>query len=260
MIALVATACGSTPADEGDTDSKTQGSTATPQGPGSSVAQTPSGSDGDRSADLSFSLLSTNGGVVSFNDLRGMVPLSVFFFGGSSCLGCDGKLQSLQNVYSRLKEIGAEVIAISTNPPEQNRTTVDELGIEFPVLTDSDGSVSERWGVFNLLGNQHAAPAMFVFDSSGDEIARKIGASASELPDVDETLQVIQRSLESGTAATTATPPTSGQPSAGQSNNAGLGPGVTDFKLPDAISGGEIGLSETLQDRHVVLVFYRAFW
>ena len=36
--------------------------------------------------------------------------------------------------------------------------------------------------------------------------------------------------------------------------------GVTDFRLPDAISGGEVSLSETLESQHVVLVFYRAFW
>ena len=39
-----------------------------------------------------------------------------------------------------------------------------------------------------------------------------------------------------------------------------LSPGVTDFRLPDAISGGEVSLSETLETKHVVLVFYRAYW
>ena len=39
-----------------------------------------------------------------------------------------------------------------------------------------------------------------------------------------------------------------------------LNPGVTDFHLPDAISGGEVSLSETLESQHVVLVFYSAFW
>jgi hypothetical protein len=39
-----------------------------------------------------------------------------------------------------------------------------------------------------------------------------------------------------------------------------LSPGVTDFRLPDAISGDKVSLSETLETKHVVLVFYRAFW
>jgi peroxiredoxin len=39
-----------------------------------------------------------------------------------------------------------------------------------------------------------------------------------------------------------------------------LGEGVTDFRLPDAISETEIALSGTLIEHNVVLVFYRAFW
>jgi hypothetical protein len=35
---------------------------------------------------------------------------------------------------------------------------------------------------------------------------------------------------------------------------------VTDTRLPDAISYGEVSLSETLETKHIVLVFYRPFW
>jgi hypothetical protein len=48
---------------------------------------------------------------------------------------------------------------------------------------------------------------------------------------------------------------------AGDANSdSALSPGVTDFRLPDAISGGDVSLSETLETQHVVLIFYRAFW
>ncbi|MBM3959080.1 MAG: redoxin domain-containing protein [SAR202 cluster bacterium] len=38
-----------------------------------------------------------------------------------------------------------------------------------------------------------------------------------------------------------------------------LGPGLHDFKLPDA-QGGEVALSQYLGQKNVVLVFYRAWW
>ena len=197
--------------------------------------------------------------MVNFDDLRGTVPVAVFFYGGANCTGCEVRLRTLQFNYGRFRALGAEVIAISTDRPEQARVTVDSLEIEFPVLSDADGEVSERWSVLNLLGNGHAAPAMFVFGPSGEEIARQTAASATALPGVDETLQVIQRSLESGTAAATATPPSSSS-SPNISDAVSLGPGVTDFTLPDAIHEVDLTLSEELRENNVVLVFYRAFW
>lgn len=38
-----------------------------------------------------------------------------------------------------------------------------------------------------------------------------------------------------------------------------LGPGLHDFKLPDA-QGGEVQLSQYLGEKNVILVFYRAWW
>lgn len=256
-IAAAVIACGSAPGSP----ARIEGRNPTPTS--SAIDSNGGGSEASPTADSSanFSLLSTNGGVVNFNDLRGTVPVAVFFYGGADCTGCEVRLRTLQSNYGRFKALGAEVVAISTNQPEHTRTTVDSLDIEFPVLSDSDGEVSDRWGVFNLLGNGHAAPALFVFGPSGEEIARQTAASATALPGVDETLQVIQRSLESGNAAPTAT--SSPQQSQGPANDGAgvfLHPRVTDFRLPDAINGGEVTLSETLRDRNVVLVFYRAFW
>ncbi len=213
-----------------------------------------------------FSLLSTNGGVVNFDDIRGTVPVGLFFYGGADCVACEDRLRTMQEHYSRFKQIGAELIAISTDLPEKTRMTVDSIGVEFPVLSDVNGSVSESWGIFNLSGNGHAAPALFVFGPSGDELGRQIGFSASDLPGLEEMLQTIQRSLDTGTAEPTPTPapatPQAATPTPEDPIIAtlSLGPGVTDFRLPDAIGGGEVSLSETLGDSNVVLVFYRAFW
>ncbi len=39
-----------------------------------------------------------------------------------------------------------------------------------------------------------------------------------------------------------------------------LGPGLTDFTLPNANGGASVKLSSYLGKKSVVLVFYRAFW
>lgn len=257
ILAATVIGCGSSAADEDAS------ATASPTQQVASDSQKAPGSVNDsRDRSLNFSLLSTNGGVVSFSDLRGTIPVLVFFYGGSGCDGCEERLIELQENYSRFRQLGSELVAVSTDLPEKTRSSVDRLGIEFPVLSDVDGSVSENWGVFNVTGNGHAAPAIFVFGPSGEQLAMRVAISAAELPSIDEMLQTIQRSLESGTAQSTPTPlpAKSGIPAAGDSTLISLGPGVTDFKLPDAIGGGEVALSDTLKERNVVLVFYRAFW
>ncbi len=237
--------CGSSPDSGSDRDSS--GPASVDQAATESASSTPD-----------FSLLSTNGGVVSFGDLRGVVPVGLFFYGGADCDGCEDRLRLLQDSYHRFQQLGAELIAVSTDAPEKTRMTVDRAEIEFPVLSDVDGTVSQSWGVFNVLSNGHAAPAIVLFGPSGNEIARRVSTSADQLPDIEEMLQTFQRSLESATTDPTPTP--SADSAGGPAAPVLLGPGVTDFRLPDAINGGEVSLSETIRERNVVLVFYRAFW
>lgn len=248
--------------------------------PSQPVTVVPAATDSPSTTD-GFALLSTNGGVVNFGELRGAIPLVLFFYGGSDCTGCEDRLRELQDNYNRFKQLGAELIAVSTDAPEITRVTADNLAIEFPVLSDIDGAVARRWGLFSLLGTGQIAPAIYVFNSAGDEVARQIARSAGELPSSDEVLQTLLRAMDSGTAEPTATPeptatheptaipqsaatpqsPIGPQPSpASSAAPVLLGAGVTDFRLPDAISETEIALSDTLIERNVVLVFYRAFW
>jgi peroxiredoxin len=136
-------------------------------------------------------LLSTNGNLVNFGDLRGTVPVGLFFYGGDDCTGCDARLSEMQDSYRRFRQAGAEQLTVSTDPPEQTRSTVERLGIESPVLSAVNGSVSAKWGLFNLLGNGHATPSLFVFDPVVEQLASQIGMSIAELPSIDEVLQII---------------------------------------------------------------------
>lgn len=209
--------------------------------------------------ELNFSLLSTNGGAVNFADLRGSVPVGLFFYGGPQCDGCNDYLLAMQVSYRQFKDLGAELIAITTDPPADARTNAETLGLEFAVLTDVEGTVAARWDVMNPSEPDHASPAIVLFDSTGSEIARQTGITATQLPSVEELLRTTRESVESGTALPTPTL-TPNRPTGSSGASEMLGPGVTDFLLPDAIGGGNVSLSETLGEKNVVLVFYRAFW
>ncbi len=61
---------------------------------------------------------------------------------------------------------GAQVVGISVDPPAHNRAMVEKLRLPFPLLSDPQGALSRRCGVWN--DDQHIAiPAIVVVDRVG---------------------------------------------------------------------------------------------
>jgi glutaredoxin-dependent peroxiredoxin len=58
------------------------------------------------------------------------------------------------------------VYGVSVDSAEQNRAMIEKLLLPFSLLSDSEGDVSRRYGVWDEDG-QIARPAIFVLDHSG---------------------------------------------------------------------------------------------
>ena len=68
-------------------------------------------------------------------------------------------------MYDEIKTAGAEVVAISVDPPARSASMSDDIGIGFPVLSDSSRATIIEWDVLNELENGGIAkPATFVVD------------------------------------------------------------------------------------------------
>ena len=91
------------------------------------------------------------------------------------------------------------MIAISTDTAENAAKMVDEHGIRFPVLHDTDGSVSRAWGTYDVLGDGLAAPSTFLIDGTGALAAWKIGQNILDRPSAGEILAAVQQMLREGT-------------------------------------------------------------
>ena len=110
------------------------------------------------------------------------------------------QLVELQNVYVMFRKLGAEVVAISTDSAANAERMVQEQGIEFPVLNDTDTSVSRAWRVFDLLDDERAAPATFVIDATGDLAFWKIGQNLIDRPSPGDILAAVQDLVREGSA------------------------------------------------------------
>ena len=94
----------------------------------------------------------------------------------------------MTSAYEEIAGHDAEVLAISLDNIDDAGQMVRELGIPFPVLSDTAGTVPKAYMVYNLLGDRLAAPATFVIDKQGVIRWKHVGRAAGDRPSADEIL------------------------------------------------------------------------
>lgn len=94
----------------------------------------------------------------------------------------------LQHRYGEFQARGVEVVALAVAPRESVEGVRSAIGASFPVLADPDHRVAEMYGVYNLLGDGLAAPAVFVLQN-GRILWSYVGQNAVDRPPVDEILK-----------------------------------------------------------------------
>ncbi len=150
------------------------------------------GTVGDGDLAPPFTLEEAGGKEVSLSDFRGR-PLVVVFFRTFLCAPCKKQIRDLQRAYPDIQRMRAEVVVISAESPEQNQAGKEEMGFKFPILSDSDHAVGEAYGVFNLLGDNLEAPAVFVLDGQGRIRWKYVGRDVADRPPVGRVLAELRK-------------------------------------------------------------------
>ena len=104
---------------------------------------------GDSAAD--FTLAGSNGELVSLSDFRGRSEVVLFFYPKDHSPACTAEACSFRDSYEVFRARGAEVIGISTDFPASHERFAGRFRLPFILLSDSDGSVRERYGVAKTL-------------------------------------------------------------------------------------------------------------
>lgn len=66
-------------------------------------------------------------------------------------------------------------------------------GIEYPMVADPNHDVSEAYGVYDLLGDGHAAPSMMIVDVDGSIVWSHVSWPSSERLGVSTILEQLPR-------------------------------------------------------------------
>ncbi len=113
-----------------------------------------------------FRLLSNSGNYVGLHDFLGTKNLVVYFYPKDFTRGCTAEACSFRDSYEAFKELGAEVIGISSDNQDSHGAFAKEHSLPFILLSDTDGSVRKAYGVKKSLG-LFEGRVSFVIDKKG---------------------------------------------------------------------------------------------
>jgi peroxiredoxin len=119
-----------------------------------------------------FALRDPEGELHSLADYRGEAVWVNFW--ATWCIPCREELPAMQRVAAEFEDDGLVVLAV--NQEESGRAAAaffDELGVDLPLLLDSEGDVSAQYRLFGL-------PASFFIDRGGILRSAKLGELSEE--------------------------------------------------------------------------------
>ncbi len=95
----------------------------------------------------SFSLPDVSRGTVASTNLLKRGPLVVVFYRGDWCPYCNLQLLDLQKHLPEIEGLGASLVAISPQTPDNSLTTAQKRHLTYNVLSDADGRVASKFGL-----------------------------------------------------------------------------------------------------------------
>lgn len=94
-----------------------------------------------------FSLTDQHGEPVKLAGFKGR-RVVVYFYPRADTPGCTTQACSLRDSMGDLAGLDAAVVGISPDPPEAQRKFDEKYGLGFPLLSDPDHEVAERYGAW----------------------------------------------------------------------------------------------------------------
>ena len=94
-----------------------------------------------------FTLTDADRNEVSLKGLLAAGPVVLTFYRGVWCPYCNIELKALEEVAEDIRSRGATLIAISMQGAADSRKSQKDNGLSFPVLTDKNGELAEKFGI-----------------------------------------------------------------------------------------------------------------
>lgn len=118
---------------------------------------------GDRAPPIMLALAD---GPTALRDLVRAGPVAVLFFAEASTPTCDAQLRTFVTDYDLVRDLGAQVVAISTDTAADQARFAQVLAAPFPIVSDPTGEAARAFGVFDTQ-TKRSVRAVFVIGRDG---------------------------------------------------------------------------------------------
>jgi peroxiredoxin Q/BCP len=100
-----------------------------------------------------FSAKDNNGNDFDSDSIIGKKPVVIYFYPKDNTPGCTAQACSFRDQYEDFKDLGAEVIGISSDSIASHEKFIQKYNLPFILLSDSDNKIRNLFGVkANLFG------------------------------------------------------------------------------------------------------------
>lgn len=125
-----------------------------------------------------FVLPNAVGDAVRLSELRAKGPVLLNFYRGGWCPYCNLELRALQEALPDIHELGASLVAISPETPDNSLSTREKNKLGFEVLSDSDNEVARAYGLVFALAEELRP----IYQEMGIDLPSRNGTQSFELP------------------------------------------------------------------------------
>ena len=139
-----------------------------------------------------FSAKDTNGNVFDSKDYLGKQPLVIYFYPKDDTPGCTAQACSFRDNYQDFKDLGAEVIGISSDTVQSHIRFKSKFNLPFILLSDHNKKLRKLFGVQNSL---FVIPGRETFVIDKDGIVLMVFNSMSSEIHITKALSVLKKIL-----------------------------------------------------------------
>jgi len=137
-----------------------------------------------------FTLSSQMGEVVSLKEMLGNREIVLYFYPKDKTPGCTTEAKAFRDRYEIFKEMGAEVIGVSSDSVGSHRDFANKCALPFILLSDVGGKVRKPYGVpstFGLLPGR----VTYIIDVKG-VVGRVFNSQMNPAKHVEEAAKVLR--------------------------------------------------------------------
>ncbi len=114
-----------------------------------------------------FTALDTNGKEFRSQDYVGKKPVVFYFYPKDNTPGCTAQACSFRDQYEDFKDLGAEVIGISSDSITSHQKFTKQYRLPFQLLSDSDRKIRKLFGVPSGMLGLLPGRVTYIVDKTG---------------------------------------------------------------------------------------------